>query len=292
MSTVDTRAETDRVRARVRLLVEMTSRSQSYRRGIVAAAARLSPEEAAIIADLERHGMQVPQLHDVLCGGHVLVDNPDLYEQWRFDRVSHQRVSSHHHEIDKSRYPDIGMRGPVVREKLHGRTEHGTWVQLEKTPAAFGRKKLPGLNDFRHLVDYVMYRITRSNVGPWGLSRRTERHPMYLSPDIAVPEALPPAIADSLATALRRIEQDDDTTAASSDLAGRFPPPERAQPAKDLVQLGGGSGRGLFGNSEIFVTETPSTVAGRILRRNIGRHPPGRSWPGGGSGPTADGGTP
>lgn len=24
--------------------------------------------------------MQVPQLHDVLCGGHVLVDDPALYE--------------------------------------------------------------------------------------------------------------------------------------------------------------------------------------------------------------------
>ena len=31
------------------------------------------------------------------------------------------------------------MHGPLVREKLHGRTANGTWVQLEKTPAAFGR---------------------------------------------------------------------------------------------------------------------------------------------------------
>jgi hypothetical protein len=169
---VDQAAETDRVRARVRLLVQLTSRSQTYRRGLSAAASRLTPEEAAIMADLEQHGMQVPQLHDVLCGGHVLVDDPDLYESWRFDKVSHQRLSSHHRDIDKSRYPDIGMRGAVVREKLHGRTEHGTWVQMEKTPAAFGERKMPSLNDLRHLVDYVMYRITRSNVGPWGLSRR------------------------------------------------------------------------------------------------------------------------
>ena len=96
-----------------------------------------------VLADLEGHGLQVPQLHDVLCGGHVLVDDPELYEEWRFDKVSHPRLSSHHHDIDKKRYPDFGMRGQVVREKLHGRTRHGTWVQMEKTPAAFGKRKLP-----------------------------------------------------------------------------------------------------------------------------------------------------
>jgi hypothetical protein len=29
----------------------------------------------------------------------------------------------------------------------------GTWVQLEKTPAAFGKRKLPSLTDLRHLMD-------------------------------------------------------------------------------------------------------------------------------------------
>jgi hypothetical protein len=94
---------------------------------------------------------------------------------------------------------------------------------------------------------------------------------MYLSPDIAVPESLPPAIESSLAHALQRIEQDDDTTAVSSDLAHRFPPPERAEPAKELIQRSDGSGRGLFGNSEVFVTETLSAAAGRILQHNDGR---------------------
>ena len=77
-----------------------------------------------------------------------------------------------------------------MREKLHGRTAQGTWVQLEKTPAAFGKKKLPSLTDLRHLWDFVVYRVTRSNVGPWGLSRLTERRPMYLSPVVAVPTPL------------------------------------------------------------------------------------------------------
>jgi hypothetical protein len=270
---------TARVRTRVRLLIDITARAGSYRRGLQSAAAQLSPEEAAIIVDLEDHGLQVPQLRDVLRGGHVLVDDPELYEKWRFAKASHPRISSHHRDIDKKLYPDYGMRGPVVREKLHGRTARGTWVQLEKTPAAFGKGKLPSLDDLRHLMDYVTYRITRSNVGPWGLSRMTERHPMYLSPDLAVPTPLTPAIAGSLTSALHRIEQEDDTTAASTDLAASFPPPERAEPTTELGQiLSGRSGRGLFGNSDVWVTETASPVAATIMDQARTEPPTKNLW--------------
>ena len=247
-------------------MIELTARAGAYRKGLLTAAAQLSPEEAAIISGLERHGLQVQQLHDVLCGGHVLVDDPALYEEWRFTKVSHPRISSHHRDIDKKKYPDIGMRGVVVREKLHGRTAQGTWVQLEKTPAAFGQRKLPSMNDIRHLMDYVVYRLTRSNVGPWGLSRLTERRPMYLSPALAIPASLSPPVAESLASALHRIEMDDDVTSASEDLAARFPPPDRADPAGELgYALSGRAGRGLFGSSEVWVTETPSQIAASLL---------------------------
>ena len=270
--------QTEAVRARVRLLIEITAREGEYRKGLLAAAEHLSPEEAAILSDLARSGLQVPQLHDVLCGGHVLIDDPQLYEDWRFTEVSHLRISSHHRDIDKARYPDIGMRGQVVREKLHGRTAQGTWVQLEKTPAAFGKRKLPSLNDIRHLLDYVLYRVTRSNVGPWGLSQLTERRPMYLSPDLAVPVSLPPPVAESLALALRRISAADDTTAVSHDLAGRFPPPGQADPANELGRaLLGRAGRGLFGNSKVWVTETPPRSAAAILGR-LREQPAAEAW--------------
>jgi hypothetical protein len=270
--------KTEVMRDRVRLMIEITARAGAYRKGLLAAAEQLSPEEAAIISGLERHGLQVSQLHDVLCGGHVLIDDPQLYEDWRFTQVSHLRISSHHRDIDKARYPDIGMRGQVVREKLHGRTAHGTWVQLEKTPAAFGKRKMPSPDDVRHLMDYMVYRVTRSNVGPWGLSRLTERRPMYLSPDLAVPISLPPPVAESLASALRRISAAEDTTAVSQDLASRFPPPGQADPANELGQaLSGRAGRGLFGSSQVWVTETPSRSAAAILGQL--REQPAAAWP-------------
>jgi hypothetical protein len=260
-------------------MIEITARAGSYRKGLPGAAAQLSPEEATIISDLEQHGLQVPQLRDVLCGGHVLVDDPELYEAWRFSEVSHLRMSSHHHDIDKTRFPDIGMRGLLVREKLHGRTAQGTWVQLEKTPAAFGQRKLPSLTDLRHLMDYVVYRVTRSNVGPWGLSRLTERRPMYLSPALAVPTSMSPPVADALAATLRRIEQEDDITAVSADLAARFPPPGQLDPVNELgAALSERAGRGLFGNSEVWVTESPSRTATAILRQRAGAAPATALW--------------
>ncbi|MFC8828387.1 hypothetical protein ACFT9I_23920 [Streptomyces sp. NPDC057137] len=257
------------VRTRVRLMIEITARAGSYRKGLVKAAEHLSPEEAEILADLEAHGLQVPQLRDVLRGGHVLVDDPRLYEKWRSAKGSHPRLSSHHRDIDKKLYPDIGMRGRVVREKLHGRTAQGTWVQLEKTPAAFGGSKLPRPSDLRHLMDYVVYRFTDSNVGPWGLSRMTERRPLYLAPVLAMPTSLSPPIARSLTQALRRIEANDDVTAVSQELAARFPPPDRPDLAGELGQaLSGRAGRGLFGNSDVWVTQTPSRTAAAVLRES------------------------
>ena len=237
-------AQAQTVRTRVRLLIQITAQSGSFRKGLIPATRWLSREEATIVADLERHGLQVTQLRDVLRGGHVLIDDPGLYTSWQFAKVSHPRISSHHHDIDKKLYPDYGMRGYVVREKLHGRTQHGTWMQLEKTPAAFGAKKLPSLDDLKHLADYVVYRITRSNVGPWGLSRITERHPLYLSPDLGLPTAMSPEVAHEVSRTLHRIEASDDVTAASADLAAKFPPPDRSDPSAELgLALPGRAGR-------------------------------------------------
>lgn len=271
--------ETERVRERVRRMVEITSRVGVYRAGLKLAARRLGPSEAAIVADLEHNGLDVPQLREVLCGAHVLVDDPELYERWRFP-ASRERLSSHHRNIDKHRYPDLGLKGPLVREKLHGRTESGTWLQLEKTPASMGDGfRLPTLTDLRHLWDYVVYRITRSNVGPWGLSRNTERRPMYLSPSLSTTVPLPDSAEAELTGTLERIEEEDDVTSASPDLARRFPPPDRADTLAELVFVPRSrNGRGLLGASDVYVTETPSDAA-RALTSATESARPGWSLP-------------
>ena len=258
--------ETERVRRRVRLMVQIASQIGKYRAGLPVAAKRLTPSEAAIIADLERHGLDVPLFRDVLCGAHVLVDEPGLYERWRF-RKSRERLSSHHKTIDKREYPDLGLKGPLVREALHGRTQAGTWVQLEKTPASMGHGlHLPTLTDLRHLWDYIVYRVTKSNVGPWGLSKATERRPMYLSPSLGATVPVPAAAEAELTGALERLEEGDDVTSASPDLAARFPPPDRVNTLDELVFVPGTrGGRGLFGASGVYVVESPSPAAVEVL---------------------------
>jgi hypothetical protein len=259
-------AETERVRRRVRLMVQVASKLGKYRPGLALATRRLDPSEAAILADLEQHGLDVPQIREVLCGAHVLVDDPELYQRWRFPK-SRERLSSHHVKIDKKLYPDIGLKGPLVREKLHGRTAAGTWLQLEKTPAAMGHGfHLPTLTDLQHLWDYIVYRYTKSNVGPWGLSKNTERRPMYLSPSLQATVPLPASAEAELTGALERIEDEDDVTSASPDLARRFPAPDRANTLAELVFIPGSrNGRGLFGSSEVYVTESPSEAARDVL---------------------------
>jgi hypothetical protein len=254
-------------------MVQVASQIGQYRSGLEVAAKRLTPFEAAMIADLERHGLDVPQLREVLCGAHVLVDEPELYERWRFPK-SRERLSSHHKTIDKAQYPDIGLKGPLVREKLHGRTQAGTWIQLEKTPAAMGGHfRLPTLTDLQHLWDYIVYRFTKSNVGPWGLSKATERRPMYLSPSLRVMVPLPGSAEAELTSALERIEEADDVTSASPDLAARFPPPDRVNTLDELVFVPGTrGGRGLFGASGVYVIESPSAAALEAMRAE--RTPP------------------
>jgi hypothetical protein len=196
----------------------------------------------------------------------VLVDDPELYDRWRFPKTR-TRLSSHHKSVDKRRYPDLGLKGPLVREKLHGRTDAGTWVQLEKTPAAVGEGfRLPTLTDALHLWDYIVYRFTKSNVGPWGLSKSTERRPVYLSPSLSATVPLPAAAEAELTSALERIEERDDTTSASPDLAKRFPPPDRANTLAELVfHPKSRNGRGLFGASDVYVTEAPSPAARALI---------------------------
>src|SRR5215217_6759689 len=263
--------QAERMRTRVRLLVQLTTRHGRYRRGLVHAAKRLTPEEAAVLSDLESYGLDVNQLRDVLYGGHVLIDDPELYERWRFPKVTRQRLSSHHRTVDKQSYPDLGMHGPLVREKLHGRTANGTWVQLEKTPAAFGgRHRLPTWNDVLHLVDFIVYRVTKRNVGPWGLSSATERRPMYLSPQLSTTVPLPHGTAQALRSRLTRLDMEDqvsqDTGGARSSLVRRFLGPRRQDPLAELVlNTGREPGRGLFGNSQVRVTETGAAAIRRLL---------------------------
>jgi hypothetical protein len=89
-----------------------------------------------------------------------------------------------------------------------------------------GKIKLPSLTDLKHLADYVVYRITRSNVGPWGRSGATESRRCTSRPTSAFACRSPRRSATKLTGVISGIEESDDVTSVS-DMAYRFPPPDR-----------------------------------------------------------------
>jgi hypothetical protein len=97
--------------------------------------------------------------------------------------------------VDKKQHPDYGIVGPLVRQSLHGRTSQGTWIQWERTATAFKLGRRLKWRDLMHIKDYVVYRLTRKNVGPWGLSDATEKGPLYLQPRVSLTRRLPPEVA-------------------------------------------------------------------------------------------------
>lgn len=168
-------------RHRLSLLVRLAASGGHFSRKLADAVEHTTDAEVRVMSDLVDRGMSVPALVSLLQGAHVVIGDDELYEAWIFPS-SRRRMSSHHRGVDKRTTPDYGLDGPLVRESLHGKAAVGTWVQLERTKATFQWGKLPSWHDLVHIRDFVIYRITGKNVGPWGLSALVDTRPMVLRP--------------------------------------------------------------------------------------------------------------
>ncbi len=187
-------------------------------------------------------------------------------------------MSSHHRTVDKKVTPDYGLDGPLVRESLHGKAAVGTWVQLERTKASFQWGKLPTWSDVVHIRDYVLYRLTGKNVGPWGLSAHVDTRPMMLRPPNTTPSR---AAGQALAAFARRradLTMSPDAQGRWSDvlspviepvgpLGDLFGPPVPPHP-EDLLPDAPYSdelGLGLFGSLPIIRFQAPMRPAVQAL---------------------------
>jgi hypothetical protein len=187
-------------RRRLALLVKVASSAGDFSPKLAVAVDHATDSEVRVMSDLVERGMSIPDLVGLLQGAHVLVGDDALYERWIFP-TSRRRMSSHHRAVDKQATPDYGLDGPLVRESLHGKAAVGTWVQLERTKASFQWGKLPTWSDVVHTRDYILYRITGKNVGPWGLSAHVDTRPMLLRPPNTTPSR---AAGQALAAFARR----------------------------------------------------------------------------------------
>lgn len=220
----------DAQRHRLALLVKVAASAGDFSPKLSKAVERATDEEVRLLADLVQRGLSIPRLVNVLQGAHVLIGDDDLYAGWIFP-TSRQRLSSHHRTVDKRQTPDYGLDGPLVREALHGKAVSGTWIQLERTKATFKKGQLPRWHDLVHIRDYILYRITRKNVGPWGLSANVDTRPILLRPPAAI-------IARESARALGafgRLRTEDPTRSAGQTWADVLSPDVAAVgPAGDL----------------------------------------------------------
>ncbi|MDQ1249189.1 MAG: hypothetical protein QG597_3563 [Actinomycetota bacterium] len=219
-------------RRRLSLLVRIAATAGDFSPKLATAVDRATDAEVQVMSDLVDIGLSIPDLVHLLQGAHLLVGDDELYLKWIFPH-SRKRLSSHHRTMDKEVTPDYGLDGPLVRESLHGKAPFGTWVQLERTKATFQKGKMPSWHDVVHIKDYVIYRITGKNVGPWGLSAHVDTRPMFLRPPYTAPgEGAREGLAGFTARRLAVAELDNDDAAAWSDLLS--PDVETVGPAGDL----------------------------------------------------------
>lgn len=114
---------------------------------------------------------------EFLKGAHVIIEGDEgrFYSWLTKMRDSYQRASSH-----DSTAPTYGIpQGSIIRTILTGRTQDGsTWFQFE---AHHWDPWERPLESFRHAINYIEYIIIGSQVGPLGVSRRTDANPIRLS---------------------------------------------------------------------------------------------------------------
>lgn len=282
-------------RRRLSLLVRIAAAAGDFSPKLATAVDHATDAEVQVMSDLVDIGLSIPDLVHLLQGAHLMVGDHELYRKWIFPH-SRKRLSSHHRTVDKDTTPDYGLDGPLVRESLHGKAPFGTWVQLERTKATFQKGKMPSWHDVVHIKDYVIYRATGKNVGPWGLSAHVDTRPMFLRPPYTAPgEGAKEGLAGLAARRLSVSELGDEDAAAWSDLlspdvepvgpAGDlFLPPDPPEP-DDLLppepfldELG----PGLFGSLAIVRrTATLPAVALPDLKATLNVSPPPAPDPGG-----------
>lgn len=133
-------------------------------------------EETKIISYLEENFEISPEhLKEILMGAHVRLDDEGkTYEEWSKQVADKQaRISSH--ASDQTQY---GVRGSLIKELLFSRAKESngksyTWFQLENHPVSLG-------HIIRHMMDYIKYKLSSQNQGPYGSSHATDSAPIIL----------------------------------------------------------------------------------------------------------------
>jgi hypothetical protein len=130
----------------------------------------LAPEP---LVDLLRHPHMWPRIHKLMHGANTLLlgDTEKLFQRLIHLEGARQRRSSHPHKAGTS----YGLETPLFGELLFWKDEEG------KLRMQFESHSLSTfLNIYYHFIDYLRYRLHNKQEGPYGVSKRTDAHPLVI----------------------------------------------------------------------------------------------------------------
>lgn len=144
-------------------------------RRVLRCLSKCKEHEVTIFKNLEeRFTFTVDHFKEMMMGAHIrLNDAGNTYNEWAKLAQVQPRISSH-----PSSGQQFAIRGMVIKELLFSsihdkEKKHYTWFQLENNPVSFG-------SVFRHMLDYVAYKISSENQGPYGSSAITDLKPLLI----------------------------------------------------------------------------------------------------------------
>lgn len=109
-------------------------------------------------------------LSEIFRGAHVVIyDSRDNYLQWRNLGSASQRPSSHYSYDEQ-----YEVAGPLCHTVLFGTIGGHTWFQMENHSY--------DASMIKHGIDYVRYKESGRNQGPYGSSAYTDKHPLWIQP--------------------------------------------------------------------------------------------------------------
>jgi len=129
-------------------------------------ALRAAPDEADVLYGIFAIPDAQKFVGEVLRGAHVRIgDKGARYDDWKTLPTADTRSSSHQSDGDQ-----YHVDGPLCHTILFGKLGNWTWLQLEGHPIQ------DVVSFFGHMYDYIQYRRTHENQGPYGSSPHTEKH--------------------------------------------------------------------------------------------------------------------
>jgi len=153
-------------------LIQESDLAEDEKRKAHHIALRAAPDEADILRGVFAIPEAVKFVGEIFRGAHVRIsDKGARYDDWKTLPTADTRSSSHQSDGDQ-----YHVDGPLTHTILFGKFSSWTWLQLEGHPIQ------DVVSFFGHMYDYIKYRRSGDNQGPYGASPHAEKHDPLVIP--------------------------------------------------------------------------------------------------------------